>query len=214
VVDIGGAIFALAVCFGWVLPLVYFSCFACFSRDERIGDRFKEIPICFILFLWLVPVILMIIHICKRPVNTPSINTGQRRRPTAQEIAQQHNALNNSQVEYNQAPSDDARRRSAPFIVGRMFRSPTQNARMTGKIHPISPRVFLQPVLPEAPKFENPFMAIDSGHGLGYPVDSPIMEPWQPPEGTIQDPIISVNDLEVQGSIRDSELISEGKNMD
>ena len=214
VVDLGGAILSLAICFGWVLPLVYFSCFACFARDERIGDRFKDIPICIVLLLWLFPVVLMIIHVCRRGNITQPGNTRQRRRPTAQEIEQQHNALNNSQVEYNQAPSDEARRNSAPFIVGRAFRSETQNARMSGKIQPISPRVLLQPVLPEAPKFENPFVAIDGEHGLGYPVDSPIMKPWQLPQGAIKHPTISVNDLEVQGSIRETEFINEGKDMD
>jgi hypothetical protein len=141
VVDLQGAILALVVCFGWVLPFVYFSCFACFARDERIGHRFKHIPICIVLLLWLIPVVLMIIHICRRSSVSPPSNPNRTRRPTAQEIAAQHNALNNSQFEYNQAPRDDAQRNSAPFIVGRVYRSPSQNARMTGKIQPISPRV-------------------------------------------------------------------------
>jgi hypothetical protein len=94
VVDLGGAVLALAICFGWVLPLVYFSCFACFARDEKIGDRFKHIPICIVLFLWIIPVVLMIIHICRRHQATPSSQQNRARRPTAQEIAAQHNALN------------------------------------------------------------------------------------------------------------------------
>jgi hypothetical protein len=146
VTDLGGAVLALAVCFGWVLPLVYFSCFACFARDERIGDRFKHIRICIVFILWLIPVILMIIHICKRHSATPSSHPNRARRPTPQEIAGQHNAMNLSRVEYNQTPSDDMRRNSAPFIVGRAFRGPSQNPRISGKIHPMSPREFLQPV--------------------------------------------------------------------
>jgi hypothetical protein len=145
-VDLRGAVLALAVCFGWVLPLVYFSCFACFARDERIGERFKHIPICIVLILWLIPAVLMIIHICRKNSPTQSSQPNQARRPTAQEIAAQHNALNESRSENNQAPNNDAQRNSAPFIVGRAYRSPSQNARMSGKIHPVTPKELLQPV--------------------------------------------------------------------
>jgi hypothetical protein len=65
-----------------------------------------------------------------------------------------------------------------------------------------------------APKFENPFEAKEGESGLGYPVDSAIMEPWLLPEGTMQEPIIRETDPEAVGGIKDSPVISERKNMD